>query len=90
MMETFQRYAASLRLDSDGGGGGCSFAACLGNLTIDHAPLSRRRTVLTSNRGTSNHAGARYVPAIYYMPGTNVLQNRIPFLFPRLRQPSAP
>ena len=29
-----------------GGVGGASFAACLRNFTIDHASLSRRRTVL--------------------------------------------
>ena len=37
-----------------GGGGGYSFFACLSHLTIDHASLSRRSTVPTPNRDTSN------------------------------------
>ena len=36
------------------GGGAYSFVACLGHLTIDHASLSRRSTVPTPNRDTSN------------------------------------
>ena len=36
------------------GGGGFSFVACLSHLTIDHASLSRRSTVLTPNKDTSN------------------------------------
>ena len=36
------------------GGGACSFVVCLSNLTTDHASLSRRRTVPTRNRNTSN------------------------------------
>ena len=35
-------------------GGAYSFAACLSNLTIDHASLSSRSTVPTPNRDTSN------------------------------------
>ena len=37
-----------------GAGGGYSFVACLGHLTIDHASLSRGSTVPTPNRDTSN------------------------------------
>ena len=37
-----------------GGGGGYSSVACLSHLTIDHASLSRRSTVPTPNRDTSN------------------------------------
>ena len=33
----------------DGGGGTCSFVACLSHLAIDHASLSRRSTVPTPN-----------------------------------------
>ena len=37
------------------GGGGYSFAdACLSHLTVDHASLSRRSTVPTPNKDTSN------------------------------------
>ena len=36
------------------GGGGYSFVACLDHLTFDHASLSRRSTVPTPNRDTSN------------------------------------
>ena len=36
------------------GGGGYSFVACLSHSTIDHASLSRRSTVTTPNRDTSN------------------------------------
>ena len=36
------------------GGGAYSFVACLSHLTIDHASLSRRSTVPTPNRDTSN------------------------------------
>ena len=36
------------------GGGAYSFVACLSHLTIDHASLSRRSTVLAPNRDTSN------------------------------------
>ena len=36
------------------GEGGYLFAACLRHLTIDHTPLSRRSTVSTPNRDTSN------------------------------------
>ena len=35
-------------------GRGYPFVACLSHCTIDHAPLSRRRTVPTPNRDTSN------------------------------------
>ena len=40
----------------EGGGGGraYSFVACLNHLTIDHASLSRRSTVPTPDRDTSN------------------------------------
>ena len=36
------------------GGEAYSFVACLSHLTIDHASLSRRSTVPTHNRDTSN------------------------------------
>ena len=36
------------------GGGAYPFVACLSHLTIDHASLSRRDTVPTPNRDTSN------------------------------------
>ena len=36
------------------GGGAYAFGACLGHLTVDHAFISRRSTVPTSNRDTSN------------------------------------
>ena len=32
---------------TDNGGGAYSFVACLSRMTIDHAPLARRRTVPT-------------------------------------------
>ena len=35
-------------------GGAYSFVACLGHLAIEHASLSRRSTVPTPNRDTSN------------------------------------
>ena len=35
-------------------GAAYSFVACLSHLTIDHASLSRRSTVPTPNRDTSN------------------------------------
>ena len=35
-------------------GGAYSLVACLSHLTIDHASLSRRSTVPTPNRSTSN------------------------------------
>ena len=40
----------------EGSGGGMAylFVACLSHLTIDHASLSRRSTVPTPNRDTSN------------------------------------
>ena len=37
-----------------GGGGAYSYVACLSRLTIDHASFSRRRTVPTPDRDTSN------------------------------------
>ena len=37
-----------------GVGGAYSFAACLSDLTIEHASLSRRRTLSTPNRDASN------------------------------------
>ena len=37
-----------------GGGGAPSFVACLRNLAIDHASLSRRSAVPTPDRDTSN------------------------------------
>ena len=46
---TYQRSWAG-----KGGRGGYSFVACLSYLTIDHASLSRRSTVPTPNRDTSN------------------------------------
>ena len=36
------------------GGGAYLFVACLSDLTIDHASLSRQNTAPTFNRGTSN------------------------------------
>ena len=44
----------SAQHDLGGGGVAYSFVACLSHLTIDHAPLSRRRTVRTPNRDASN------------------------------------
>ena len=41
-------------VDRGGWGGAYSFVACLSHLTIDHASLSRRSTVPTPNRDTSN------------------------------------
>ena len=40
---------------TEGRGGVYSFVACLSYSTIDHAPLSRRSTAPTPNRGTSNN-----------------------------------
>ena len=40
-------------------GGTYSFVACLSRLTIDHASLSRRSTVLTPSRDISNKDGGR-------------------------------
>ena len=42
------------------GGGAYSCIACLSHMTIDHASLSRRSTVSTPNRDTSNNWGVVY------------------------------
>ena len=47
------------------GGGAYSFVACLSHLTIDNASLSRRSTVPTPDRDTSNIWGAHYDSSIY-------------------------
>ena len=41
-------------LETRWGGGGYPFVVCLNHLTIDHAFLSRRSTVPTPKRDTSN------------------------------------
>ena len=41
--------------DGGRGGGAYSFVACLGHVTNDHTSLSRRSTVPTPNRNTSNN-----------------------------------
>ena len=47
------------------GGGGYSFVACLSYLTIYHAPLSKRSTVPTPKRHTSNvWAHITFLPCI--------------------------
>ena len=66
------------------GGGTCSFAACLGHLTIDHASLSRPSTVPTPTRDTSNiWALITILPYITQ----KLLAYPIPVLFRRLRPP---
>ena len=45
---------SAVRCSATGGGRAYLFVACLSRLTIDHASLSRRSTVPTPNRDTSN------------------------------------
>ena len=47
----------------------CSFVACLGSLTIDHASVLRRITAPTQNRHLQ-HLGARYVFSIRLRAGS--------------------
>ena len=41
--------------------------ACLGQLTIDHASLSRRSTVPAPTKRRLRRLGARYVFSMYYI-----------------------
>ena len=69
-----------------GGGRAYSFVACLSRLTIDHASFSRRSTVPTSNRDTSNiWALITFFPYYYIF---FVVACFIPSLFRRLWPPS--
>ena len=54
LLGKFTRGRRRVERGGEGGGGAYSFVACLSNLTIDHASLSRRSTVPTPNRDTSN------------------------------------
>ena len=65
----------------DGGGGVYSFVACVRHWIIDHASLSRRSTVPTPNRETSNiWAIISFFPHVAY----NFFAYLIPLLFRRL------
>ena len=47
-------------------GGGCSFVAYLSIFTVDRATFSRRSTVTTPNRDTSNIWVLSYVFSTYF------------------------
>ena len=61
-------------------GGAYSFVACVGHLTISHASLSRRSTVPTPNRDTSNVWALISLFPLYCVETVAIL---IPFLFGR-------
>ena len=70
--------------DGGGGEGGYSFVACLSHLTIDHASLMRRGTVLTPDRDTSN---IWVLSALLPYTTSKLFVHPIPVLFRRLRPP---
>ena len=68
-------------------GGGSSFVACLGHVTVDHASISRRSTVATPNIDTSNVCVlSKFIPYV----ASKLVAHLISFLFGRLWPPSFP